>query len=223
MPPPETLPIFPLPLTVLPSEYQLLHIFEERYKKLVRDCRDHLAAGRNPEFGVVYCDNGGLSCTGTAVTITHILREYEDGRLEIVARGRRRFQVTRVRRADLYDCAEITWIDDDPDDDWDEALATRAYALHRRVFEILNGSPIPDTAYCRKTTLSMHIGQLAGLAPRQKVELLRMRRENERLQFLVDHLHRLLPVVEQAEAARQQIQDAWAVAQFLARGCTPPD
>ena len=111
MSPPETLPIFPLPMAVLPSEYQLLHIFEDRYKKLVRDCRDRHAAGQCPEFGVVFCDSGGLSCTGTSVAITHILKEYDDGRFEIVARGKRRFQVRRVRRLDLYDSAEVEWFD----------------------------------------------------------------------------------------------------------------
>ena len=219
MSPPETLPIFPLPMAVLPSEYQLLHIFEDRYKKLVRDCRDRHAAGQCPEFGVVFCDSGGLSCTGTSVAITHILKEYDDGRFEIVARGKRRFQVRRVRRLDLYDSAEVEWFDDPPGDDWDETLATQAYTLHRRFFELLNGSAIPDNAYCRKMNLSMHIGQLAGLAPKQKVDLLRMRCENERLQFLIQHFQGMLPQVEQVEASRLMVQDAWAVARFLACGC----
>lgn len=212
---PATIPIYPLPFVVLPLENQLLHVSEEGHKRLIRDCLTRYCEGDAPEFGIVYSHCCGICCTGVTVAITHILKHYDDGRFEIVVQGKRRFHVHRVFKLDGYDSAEIAFWDDPVDDEWDDELATQAYTLHRQIFERLSGTRIPENAYGNRTTLSMYIASLAGLPSSDKLELLRMRSENERLRFLVHRMQTLLPQIEKVESTRDMMRDAWAIARFL--------
>ena len=56
--------LFPLPLVLLPSEQLPLHIFEERYKDLIREC-----LADDSEFGLVYADEVGIREFGTRAAV----------------------------------------------------------------------------------------------------------------------------------------------------------
>lgn len=89
--PEEMLPLFPLETVLLPHCELRLHIFEERYKEMVAECLQ-----RRQEFGVVQARGGGLMRIGCTAAIDDVLRKYEDGRMDIVASGRRRFALQEV-------------------------------------------------------------------------------------------------------------------------------
>jgi len=97
------LPLFPLRSVVVPFMELPLHIFEERYKQLLRDC---LAGDRR--FGVLLIREGaevGGSAepygVGTVVEITEA-QELPTGGFKIVAMGRQRFRVTQLWRDRPY-------------------------------------------------------------------------------------------------------------------------
>jgi len=97
------LPLFPLRSVVVPFMELPLHIFEERYKQLLRDC---LAGDRR--FGVLLIREGaevGGSAepygVGTVVEITEV-QELSTGGFKIVAMGRQRFRVTQLWRDRPY-------------------------------------------------------------------------------------------------------------------------
>ena len=76
------LPLFPLQVVLLPEAELPLHIFEDRYKEMIGEVlRDKL------EFGVVLANEKGIVNTGCTATVERVLREYPDGRLDIMARG----------------------------------------------------------------------------------------------------------------------------------------
>src|SRR4051812_19638160 len=82
------LPIFPLPLVMLPNELLPLHIFEERYRKMLSD----ILAGRKM-FGITFFEpnqlSGGRPAAGTVGTVAEV-RESEmmaDGRSNILTLG----------------------------------------------------------------------------------------------------------------------------------------
>jgi len=95
----ETLPLFPLGTVLFPGLLLPLHIFEERYRQLVRD----LQAGPEPRrFGVVAIRQGretgvdgiqALYETGCTATLRQV-KELEDGRYDIVTVGTDRFRLT---------------------------------------------------------------------------------------------------------------------------------
>src|SRR5439155_16695042 len=82
------LPLFPLHVVLLPEAELPLHIFEDRYKEMIAEVlRDKI------EFGVVLANERGIVNTGCTAVIERVLREYPDGRLDILALGRRRFEI----------------------------------------------------------------------------------------------------------------------------------
>src|ERR1700740_1133249 len=81
------LPLFPLQVVLLPGAELPLHIFEDRYKEMIGEViRDRL------EFGVVLASEKGIVNTGCSATVDKVLRQYPDGRMDILSRGRRRVE-----------------------------------------------------------------------------------------------------------------------------------
>ncbi len=77
-------PLFPLGIVALPGEAVPLHIFEPRYRTMVEAC---LASER--DFGIVWMSDDALRETGCACQIVQVLERLEDGRINLLARGRR--------------------------------------------------------------------------------------------------------------------------------------
>lgn len=121
------LPMFPLGSVLLPGDLLPLHIFEPRYRALVRHC----LAADVPEFGVVLIERGnevgGGDVRREVGTVARLvqLAETPDGRYAAIAVGVRRMRVTKWLEDDPYPQATVEdWAeaDDDPFD-------TGAFAL----------------------------------------------------------------------------------------------
>src|ERR1041385_3784728 len=108
---PGMLPLFPLQVVLLPGSQLPLHIFEDRYKEMIGEVlRDKL------EFGVVLANEKGIVDTGCTATIDRVLREYPDGRLDILTRGRRRFEVLLLNDERSFLRGTVEFFDDDDPD-----------------------------------------------------------------------------------------------------------
>jgi Lon protease-like protein len=105
---PVLLPIFPLQVVLLPGAELPLHIFEERYKEMMREViRDRL------EFGVVLANEKGIVNTGCTATVDQVLRQYPDGRMDILTRGRRRFEIVMLNDERAFLRGSVDFFDDD--------------------------------------------------------------------------------------------------------------
>jgi Lon protease-like protein len=91
---PDRLFIFPLGLVLLPGELLPLHIFEERYKRLITHCLD-----TGDPFGIVWYEDG-LAVAGSTARMVAVLEQFEDGRLNIVVRGGERFRLVELHAPD---------------------------------------------------------------------------------------------------------------------------
>src|SRR5437764_305485 len=85
------LPIFPLPLVLFPTIPLPLHIFEPRYKEMIGECLE-----RNAVFGIIHARQEEMAEIGCTAKILDVIKRYEDGRLDILAQGLRRFEILRV-------------------------------------------------------------------------------------------------------------------------------
>ncbi|MBM4421476.1 MAG: peptidase S16 [Chloroflexi bacterium] len=111
----ERLPLFPLGLVLFPGSDVPLHVFEPRYRLLVRRC-----SGTDSPFGIVLIRKGeetGPAAeperVGTAARIVAV-HPLPDGRSLIVARGFRRFAIERIdAESEPYLVAEVTWLDEE--------------------------------------------------------------------------------------------------------------
>src|SRR5215204_6710270 len=113
------LPLFPLPVVLFPGVPLPLHIFEPRYRQMLSDIR--LAKNL---FGLAYFDSstsenevppaGHIGCVAE-VTET---QAFADGRSNILTLGVIRFRIdSYVERGDPYLVAEVTYFEDDEEDE----------------------------------------------------------------------------------------------------------
>jgi Lon protease-like protein len=108
-----TTPMFPLGTVLFPTMVLPLHVFETRYRALVRDCLDH-----DLEFGVTLIERGSevgggdvRSSIGCLARIVDV-RELPDGRFAVIAVGTERVSVDRWLDDDRYPRAEVRPLSD---------------------------------------------------------------------------------------------------------------
>jgi Lon protease-like protein len=190
------LPLFPLDVVLFPGTPLPLHIFEPRYKEMIGEC---LAQHRT--FGVVRAVEQGLAEVGCTAEIIQVVKEYPDGRLDLVTEGRKRFELVRVNHERSFLQAEVLMIDDEPGTAL-QADTSHAIQLHREVLAITGGQHDPSS-----TDPSLLSFSIAGSLPLDldfKQKLLSLRSEPERLTLLISYLETILPNLRRAANAREK-------------------
>ena len=92
------IPLFPLNIVVLPFEEVPLHIFEPRYKKMIKESIE-----TDTPFGIVLNNNGSIDNIGCSLNVTKIIKHYKTGEYDLIATGNKCFQVLdKVKKEDLW-------------------------------------------------------------------------------------------------------------------------
>lgn len=99
---PDRIPLFPLNVVLLPGADLPLHIFEPRYRQMVRDC----LSGRC-EFGILLALPNGVVRVGCTAEVTQVVKRYPDGRMDIVTAGRVPFRVVELLNREAYAADEL--------------------------------------------------------------------------------------------------------------------
>ena len=173
------LPIFELPMVLLPGELLPLHIFEERYKRMVGGALDS-----GQPFGIVFRDEEGAARNvGCTARVAEVSERFEDGRLNIVVAGERPFRVLdRFEEAD-YPAGEVELIDLDAEEpDPDEEAARSARTTFSELLEKVGSEPASAEDLAAQGAY-----ELAGrieLPGDTKQRLLELRSEDERMRLL---------------------------------------
>ncbi len=188
-------PLFPLPLVALPTESVPLHIFEDRYRRMIEEC---LSAGG--EFGIVWHSEDELKQVGCACEVEEVLERMHDGRLNILARGTRPFRLIE-RQDDLrYPAGVVEFLaDDEEETDAEAAQSTRE--LYAELVEQATDQLLEDEELQAMDAYRM--AATVEFAPDAKQELIELRSENARLRLLGLLLRaaiKRLELVERAQA-----------------------
>jgi Lon protease-like protein len=190
----DRLPVFPLSTVLFPGLVLPLHIFEERYRTLVRELVAKSEATPH-EFGVVTFRHGSevapdpgeesaapappivaadLYDVGCTAELRHVT-ELPDGRFDIMTVGRRRFTVLGVEQgAEPYLTAHVQWLpEDDEPSPAAQLLAPRVLAAFRTYLELLRPNSealeqVPDDP----TVLSHLVAATAQLTVEERQMLL---------------------------------------------------
>ncbi|MEQ1948704.1 MAG: LON peptidase substrate-binding domain-containing protein [Bryobacteraceae bacterium] len=178
----EWLPLFPLQVVLLPGAELPLHIFEERYKEMIRE-----AVRDKTDFGVVLANDKGIVSAGCTAVIDKVLREYPDGRMDIMSKGRRRFEILDVNEERVFLRGKVAYFEDD---DLNEAppqdLLHSAIHSYNELRALEASAPLSD-AEAKGLQVSFRLAQpVADLAMRQA--LLVARSEAERIRQLAAFL-----------------------------------
>jgi Lon protease-like protein len=191
-------PLFPLGLVALPTESVPLHIFEDRYRRMIEHC---LAEGQ--EFGIIWLSDDELKQTGCACTIEQVLERMDDGRLNILTRGTRPF-VLLARQDELpYPAGEVAFPEDDPEEPDQEAAGAARELYSELVMQAT------DRELTAEELAEMDSYRMAGTVefePDAKQELLELRSENGRLRLLATLLGAAIERLELLERAQVRAQ-----------------
>jgi Lon protease-like protein len=188
------IPIFELPVVILPGELMALHIFEERYKRMIGHCLD-----AEEPFGIVFRDDeGSARRIGCTARVTEVVERFDDGRMNIVVTGELPFKVLDRFEAPEYPSGEVEPIEDPADvaaDDEQEAeLAREAFA---ELVERVSGEPPEGDQPVAGN--SYEIAGRVELPPQTKQHLLELRSEPERMRVLSNALRALVAAVDRSE------------------------
>jgi Lon protease-like protein len=188
-------PLFPLQLVMLPSEVVPLHIFEERFKTMIEEC-----LANESEFGIVWMADDGLHDIGCACRIERVLERFDDGRINLLARGTRPLRIVERQRELAYPAAVVEFLTDPPGAPRRELIDAAQAAYAELVRKATDRTPTPEElsvmdAYAMAATVDF------GLEAKQG--LLNLRSEDARL-TLVARLFRAalkrLDFVDRAQA-----------------------
>ena len=201
------LPLFPLELVLLPEQLLPLHIFEERYKDMIGDCLEaqERASGQT-EFGIVLAKEEGISAVGCSARIVKVVQKYEDGRMDILTRGTRRFETYLTNEEKPYLRGGVEFFDDDEGaDSPSEAGAGQALELFAEVRDLLsNPAEVASDSAGPQRHLSFRLAASLPLDLDFKQQLLSLRSETERLRRVIRALQRLIPHLTALRRARQK-------------------
>jgi Lon protease-like protein len=190
------IPLFPLDVVLFPGTPLPLHIFEPRYKEMISEClAEHLT------FGVVRAVEQRLAEVGCTAEIVTVVKEYPDGRLDLVTEGRKRFELIRVNEERSFLRAEVLIIEDEPGSPPQEDTS-RAIQLHSELLALAGARQ--DLSTADRSLLSFYLAGSLPLDLDFKQKLLSLPSEPERLSLLITYFETVIPNLQRTARARKQ-------------------
>jgi Lon protease-like protein len=194
------IPVFPLPLVVFPGEPLNLHIFEPRYKQLIKQC----IVEKKP-FGIPPVIEQMPQDMGTLVEIESIAKEYEDGKMDIKTRGLRVFRVLEWVKEipeKLYSGAIVNYLPnyENGSRQMMQHILSEMRRLHDAM-QVVKKMEIPDDRL-RSFDIAHHI----GLSMAEEYELLGYENELHRQEYMKRHLTKVIPVVQEMKRMQERIK-----------------
>jgi Lon protease-like protein len=175
-------PLFPLGIVALPSESVPLHVFEDRYRRMIEHCLEAEPGSPEREFGIVWLSEEELKDVGCACEVESVIERMDDGRLNIVARGTQPFRLLE-RQDDLpYPAGVVEFLDDQHEDELDDVAGASARELYRELVE-----QATDRVLAEEELSMMDAYEMAATVEfgnDAKHELLELRSESARLRLL---------------------------------------
>ncbi len=192
------LPLFPLQSVFYPGETVPLHIFEERYKQLINDCRREAIT-----FGIPVFINNAMAY-GTEVQLVEVVNTYKNGEMDVVCVGRQVFKVLSFERqmeGKLYSGGEVEFIDieNDAAEDLREEVLQKVEVL----YDLMD---VPFTKTSPKQFNSYALAHKMGLSFEQEYELLQIPKEKDRLLYIKEHLDSTTSLLSQVNRTKEVIE-----------------
>lgn len=180
------LPLFPLQVVLFPAAQLPLHIFEPRYREMVGH-----AIAQKSEFGVIFAEETTVSSVGCTALVEQVTKRYEDGRFDIMTRGRQRFRALELDQEKDYLRARIDFFQDETAESAPRGVVEEARHLAYEVAQTLNAT-IPKDLDVDEPQASFTLAAALPLELKFKQQLLEQRSEPQRIRTLVDYLGKVL-------------------------------
>lgn len=194
------IPLFPLKLVVYPGEQLNLHIFEPRYKQLINDCRSEKMTFAIPPY-----INETIMPIAPEMIMQRVVKVYPDGKMDIKTMGKGLLLTEEFKKTmsgKLYGGALAKPIPLEMQGNL--AKNIEIIDLIRRLHKLMDVSKsLPEKT---DRGISYHIAHHVGLNIQQEYELLEMTDEEQRQDYLIEHITKLIPIVTEMNALRVKVQ-----------------
>lgn len=194
------IPIFPLGIVVYPGEQLNLHIFEPRYKQLIKECFE-----TKKPFGIPPVIDNKVNDIGTLVKLLEITTVYDDGKMDIKTEGLEVFTILEVIKElpeKLYSGAIVNYPANI--ESGNRALMQNIIIAIRELHKLLKINKEfkkPD-----EELWSYDVAHHAGLSLAEEYELLQLLHELQRQEYLKRHLKKVIPVIAEMEILKERVQ-----------------
>ncbi len=198
---PDHIPLFPLNVVLLPGATLPLHIFEPRYRQMVRRCLDERC-----EFGVLLALPKGIVRVGCSAEVTEVMKRYDDGRMDVLTVGRSPFRIVELVNGEGYANDELLEGDVDFLDDRDHRTDARTKNDLLQLYEVCHTLAFDD--YPRNIEggaaeyLSFVVASTLPIDLMWKQQILELRSEADRQERLVGYLREWAPHLQKQEKSR---------------------
>lgn len=149
----------------------------------------------NKEFGIVFYNATDIQTAGCMARILKVIKRYDDGRLDILTHGQRRFLIKEIYDNKAYLEARITYFDDDEqsDNSGGQDLADKGIALLKQFTSFLEFRAEYDfTEEMDFKSISFLIAGCEGFSHEEKQRFLEMTSTGERLKKSVESLEKII-------------------------------
>jgi len=192
------LPLFPLQSVFFPGETVPLHIFEERYKELIRDCRNEAIT-----FGIpVYIYDS--VAYGTEVQLVEVVTTYESGEMDVTCVARQVFKIMSFEKqmpGKLYAGGEVSFLDSV--NDANDVMKKRVLDKIEELYMLMD---VPFTPIPIEKFNSYILAHKMGLSFEQEFQMLQLSKESERLSFIKGHLLATIAVLKEVGRTKKTIE-----------------
>jgi Lon protease-like protein len=196
-------PLFPLGIVALPTESVPLHVFEDRYRRMIEQCLRGEPGAPEREFGIIWLSDEELKDIGCACDVERVTERMDDGRLNIIARGTRPFRLLE-RQDDLPFPAGVVEFVDEPAEEPDVLAAASAHELYRDLVEQATDRRLDDAELAVMDAYQM--AATVEFDKDAKQELLELRSESARLRLLAMLLTAAIKRLELIDRAQTRAQ-----------------
>jgi Lon protease-like protein len=192
------LPLFPLNVVLLPGADMPLHIFEPRYRQMVRDCLE----AKSP-FGVLLALPNGMAGTGCTAEILEVTSRYDDGRCDILTVGREPFRVVELFPEEPLMRGHVDFLEDRPAA-VNPRISHELIELYETCHTLIFDDYPRDPAESAEDKISYRIASRLPMDLLWKQRVLELRSEAERQERLVAYLREWAPHLQKEDTLRAQ-------------------
>jgi Lon protease-like protein len=194
------IPIFPLGIVVFPGEKLNLHIFEPRYKQLIKECYE-----QKKPFGIPAVIENKLQENGTLIQITELSKLHDNGEMDIKTKGVQVFRILELIKEipeKLYSGAIVSYppTHEQGKPELMRKVMKGIHDLHI-LLKVKKEFKKPDEEI-KCYDIAHHI----GLSVKQEYELLSLFDERQRQEYLKRHLAKVIPTVAVMEQLKEKIK-----------------
>ena len=191
------LPLFPLQSVFFPGEKVPLHIFEERYKQLINDCKKNAQT-----FGIPVYIHDSIAY-GTEVQLVEVVNTYESGAMDVICVARQVFRVLTFdneMEGRQYAGGVVQFLDNIND-----GMKTDKQEVLSKIEELYTIMDVPFSPISVDKFNSFVLAHKMGLSYEQEYQLLQMEKESERLSFIKSHLLGTIQVLNEVNRTKELI------------------